>query len=46
MAADFVVLDDDPLDCPLDRIKIGMRVEAAYEDITDDITLLQFRPAA
>ena len=47
-----VELDEGPrlttniLDCPLDRIKIGMRVEAAYEDITDDITLLQFRPAA
>ena len=48
----YVELDEGPrlttniLDCPLDRIKIGMRVEAAYEDITDDITLLQFRPAA
>lgn len=47
-----VELDEGPrlttnlLDCPLDQIKIGMRVEATFEDITDDITLLQFRPAA
>lgn len=25
-------------------IKIGMPVEAAYEDITGEITLVQFRP--
>jgi uncharacterized protein len=45
-----VELDEGPrlttnlLDCPLSEIKIGMRVVAAYEDITDEITLLQFRP--
>ena len=33
------------LDCDLKDIRIGMPVEAAYEDITDEITLLQFRPA-
>lgn len=33
------------LDCDLKDIRIGMRVEAAYEDITGDITLVQFRPA-
>ena len=27
----------------LEAVTIGMPVEAAYEDITDDITLLQFR---
>ena len=32
------------LDCPLSEIKIGMPVEAAYEDVTDEITLVQFRP--
>ncbi len=34
------------LDCDLKNIRIGMPVEAAYEDITDEITLVQFRPAA
>ncbi len=34
------------LDCALDAIRIGMPVEAAYEDVTDEITLLQFRPAS
>jgi len=47
-----VELDEGPrlttnlLECPIDQIKIGMRVEAMFEDITDDITLLQFRPAS
>jgi len=46
-----VELDEGPrlttnlLDCPLAAIRIGMRVEAAYEDVTGEITLLQFRPA-
>ncbi len=34
------------LDCEVKDIRIGMPVEAAYEDITDEITLVQFRPAA
>lgn len=32
------------LDCAIQDIKIGMAVEAAYEDITEEITLVQFRP--
>ena len=32
------------LDCPVTEVKIGMPVEAAYEDVTEEITLLQFRP--
>ena len=46
-----VELDEGPrlttnlLDCAVRDIKIGTRVEAAFEDITDEITLLQFRPA-
>jgi uncharacterized OB-fold protein len=32
------------LNCPVDKICIGMRVEAAFEDVTDEITLLQFQP--
>jgi uncharacterized OB-fold protein len=44
-----VELDEGPrlttnlLDCPLGDIRIGMRVQAEYEDVTDDVTLLQFR---
>lgn len=34
------------LDCPPGEIRIGMPVQVAFEDITDDITLVQFRPAA
>jgi len=33
------------LDCSPSQVKIGMPVEAAYEDITGEITLVQFRPA-
>lgn len=33
------------LDYALADIKIGMPVDVAYEDITDEITLVQFRPA-
>jgi uncharacterized OB-fold protein len=32
------------LDCKPHDARIGMPVEAAYEDITDEITLIQFRP--
>jgi uncharacterized OB-fold protein len=32
-------------DIPFDKIKIGMSVEATYEKLNDEITLLQFRPA-
>jgi uncharacterized OB-fold protein len=32
------------LDCAQKDIKIGMPVEAAYEDLTDAITLVQLRP--
>lgn len=34
------------LNCPPGEIRIGMPVQVAFEDITDDITLVQFRPAA
>lgn len=45
-----VQLDEGPrlttnfLECELKNIRIGMPVEAVYEDITSDITLIQFRP--
>jgi uncharacterized OB-fold protein len=32
------------LGCPVSDIRIGMRVEAVYEDVTAEITLLQFQP--
>ena len=32
------------LECDPRDIKIGMPVEAAYEDITEEITLVQFKP--
>jgi len=50
-AVAWIDLDEGPrlttnlLDCAVSDIKIGMRVEAAFEDVTDEITLLQFRPA-
>jgi uncharacterized OB-fold protein len=32
------------LDCPLDEIRIGMPVEVVFEDLSDEISLPQFRP--
>jgi uncharacterized OB-fold protein len=32
-------------DVPVDQIRIGMKVEASWEDMTDEITLLQFQRA-
>jgi len=46
-----VELDEGPrlttnlVGCAVTDVKIGMRVEAAFEDIPGDITLLQFQPA-
>lgn len=34
------------LECPVTDVKIGMPVEVTYEDITKEITLVQFRPTA
>jgi uncharacterized OB-fold protein len=31
------------LDCPIDEIDIGMRLEVAWEELTGDITLPQWR---
>ena len=33
------------VDCPADEVRIGMAVVAAFEDVTAEVTLLQFRPA-
>lgn len=32
--------------CPIEDVRIGMPVEAVYDDVTDDITLVHFRPPA
>ncbi len=33
------------LDCPPDEVRSGMRVEVVYEDLTDRVTLPQWKPA-
>jgi uncharacterized OB-fold protein len=33
------------VDCPIADVKIGMPVEAVFEDVNDEITLVKFRPA-
>ena len=33
------------VDCPPQEVKIGMPVEALFEDATPEVTLLKFRPA-
>jgi uncharacterized protein len=32
------------LEVPVDQVRIGMEVEATWEDVTDAVSLLQFRP--
>ncbi len=32
-------------DCAIDAVKIDMPVVAAFDDVTDEITLVKFRPA-
>jgi hypothetical protein len=32
--------------CLLDEVRVGMPVEAAYEDVTPEISLVKFRPIA
>ena len=31
-------------DCPSDKVHIGMRVEAYFEDISDEAVIPKFRP--
>jgi uncharacterized protein len=33
------------VDCPPQEVKIGMPVEAVFEDVTPEVTLVKFRPA-
>jgi uncharacterized OB-fold protein len=47
----WVKLDEGPIfmsnvvGCPNEDIKIGMRVEVVFDDVTDEVTLPKFRPA-
>jgi uncharacterized OB-fold protein len=34
------------VDCNPDSVKIGMAVEAAFEDVSPEVTLVVFRPAS
>jgi hypothetical protein len=46
----IVQLDEGPrmtsniVDCPVDSVRVGMRVEAVFDDVNDEITLIKFRP--
>jgi uncharacterized OB-fold protein len=33
------------VDCPAEQVKIGMPVEAVFDDVTPEVTLVKFRPA-
>jgi uncharacterized OB-fold protein len=32
------------VDCAIEDVKIGMPVQAVFEDVNDEITLVKFRP--
>ena len=34
------------VECPLDDLRIGMPLEAVFDDVTPEVTLPKFRPAA
>ena len=34
------------LDCAIDDLEIGMPLEVVFDDVTEDLTLPKFRPAA
>jgi uncharacterized protein len=34
------------IDCPPDQVKIDMPVEAVFDDVTPEVTLVKFRPLA
>ena len=33
------------VECPSEQVKIGMPVEAVFDDVTPEVTLVKFRPA-
>jgi uncharacterized OB-fold protein len=34
------------VDCPVREVRVGMPVEAVFEDVTPEVTLPKFRPRA
>ena len=46
----FIELEEGPrmlasvVDCPNDRIQVGMPVEAVFDDVSEGATLVRFRP--
>ena len=47
----LVQLDEGPrlaadvVDCPFDDLAVGMALDAVYDDVSDGVALVQFRPA-
>ena len=47
-----VTMDEGPrmistlIECDTAKVEIGMPVEIAFDDVTDDVTLYRFRPRA
>jgi hypothetical protein len=44
--AEGVRLLSNLVDCPLDRIHVGLPVTVVFDDVSPDVTLPKFRPAA
>ncbi len=42
--ASYVRLTANILECPPEAVTVGMPVEVVFEDVTEDVTLPQFRP--
>jgi len=41
-----VMLMTNIVDCPPEQVKIDMPVEAVFDDVTPEVTLVKFRPAS
>ena len=42
----LVTLTSNIVDCPWEDVKVGMKVEAVFEDVTPEVTLPKFRPVS
>ncbi len=40
-----VILTGDVIDVPWEEVRVGMRVEAVFDDVTPEVTLPRFRPS-
>ena len=40
-----VMMTTNIIDCPVADVHIGMKVEAVFDQVTDDYTLVKFRPS-